>query len=278
MKARTQRVLIWLAPIMVLIWLSAFLVAGFLPVPSPADSAEQVAAMYDANRTAIRFGVMLTIAAAAMLAPFVGIVTAQLQRVEGRSTPLAYAQLAMGALLILEFVYPMMIVQVAAYRGERPASTIQALHDLAWMLFVGVVSTVFIQFLVIGLAILQDRRADPVFPRWAAYFNIWAALMMVPGSVLPFFKTGPLAWNGIVTFYLVASAFTTWLLVMSYLLLKAVDHEEREGAALEAALPDGDPDGMRRELAALRAEVARLSGLVEPSPGASTRLGGSPIT
>jgi hypothetical protein len=250
MKARTQRVLVWLAPIMVLIWLSAFLIAGFLPVPSPADTAEQVAAMYDAHRTAIRFGVMLTIAAAAMLAPFIGITTAQLKRVEGKSSPLAYAQLAMGALLILEFVYPMMMVQVAAYRAERPAETIQALHDLAWMLFVGVVSTVFIEFLVIGLAILQDRRENPVFPRWAAYFNIWAALMMVPGSVLPFFKTGPLAWDGVITFYLVASAFTIWLLVMSYLLLKAIGHEEAEDAA--------GGYGVERELAELRAEVAHL--------------------
>jgi hypothetical protein len=266
MNARTQRILVWLAPIMVVIWLGAFLIAGFLPVPSPADSAQQVAAMYDSHRTSIRVGVMLTIACAVMLAPFIGITTAQMKRVEGRGSPLAYAQLAMGALLILEFVYPMMIVQVAAFRPERSPETVQALHDLAWMLFVGVVSTVFMEFVLIGLAILQDRRANPVFPRWAAYFNIWVALMMVPGSVLPFFKTGPLAWNGIITFYLVASAFTIWLLVMTYLLLRAIDHEQRELAA-ETLLPTPDS-----ELAELRGQVERLTRLVESGPGV-TRAG-----
>jgi hypothetical protein len=266
---RTQRVLLWLAPIMVVIWLSAFLIAGFLPVPSPADSAVQVAARYDAHRTSIRVGVMLTIAAAVMLAPFIGITTSQMKRIEGRGSPLAYAQLAMGALLILEFVYPMMIVQVAAYRADRSPETIQALHDLAWMLFVGVVSTVFMEFLLIGLVILQDRRPDPVFPRWAAYFNIWAALMMVPGSVLPFFKTGPLAWNGIITFYLVASAFTIWLLVMTYLLLRALRHEEREEATVVSASAQPPVNGYvpDTELAELRAQVARLTQLVESGAG-----------
>lgn len=269
MTARTQRILVWLAPIMVVIWLAAFLVAGFLPVPSPADTAEQVAAMYEAHRTSIRIGLMLTIAAAAMLAPFIGIVTAQMKRIPGNSSPLAYAQLAMGALLILEFVYPMMMLQTAAYRSERSPETIQAIHDTAWMLFVGVVSTVFIEFLVIGLAILQDRGPEPVFPRWAGYFNIWVALMMAPGSVLPFFKTGPLAWNGFITFYVVASAFTVWLLVMTYLLLKAIDQEERTAGAA----PEIDPrirELLDTELAGVRAEIARLNRMVESGSGVTT--------
>lgn len=278
-KWTTQKVCVWLAPIMVLFWLGGFLIADFLPIPAPGDSADDVAAMYEEDRTAIRVGLMLTIACAAWLAPFVGIVSAQMKRAEGKSSPLAYAQLAMGALLILEFVYPMMMLQVAAYRGNRPAETIQAINDLGWMLFVGVVSTVFIQLVVIGLAILQDERTNPVFPRWAGYFNLWVALMMAPGSLLPFFKDGPFAWNGLLTFWLVASAFTTWLLVMAYLLLKAIDHERCEEESAAAQQPIAHPQSRREiellsaELAGVRTELARVARLAEANSSAGT--GGS---
>ena len=266
-KFAIQRACIWIVPVMIAVWLGAFLIAGFLPVPQPSDDAAAVAEMYDSDRTAIRIGLALTIFCATWLAPFVGIISAQMRRIEGRTAPLAYAQLAMGALLILEFVYPMMMLQVAAYREERPAELVQTINDLGWMLFIGVVSTVFIQFVLIALAIFQDDREDPVFPRWVGYFNIWTAAMMLPGSVLPFFKTGPFAWNGLIDFWLVASAFTTWLVVMSWALLRAISQEEREEAAAAADPAPGSPTGAHLELRVdslgtevddLRAELQRL--------------------
>ncbi len=265
LKYTVQKACIWVVPVMIAVWLGAFLIAGFLPVPQPSDSADEVAQMYGDDRTAIRLGLTLTIFCAAWLAPFTGVVSAHMRRIEGSVAPLAYTQCAMGALLILEFIYPMMILQVAAYREERSPEIVQVMNDLGWMLFIGIVCTVFIQFLVIGIAIFMDRREDPVFPRWVGYFNIWAALMMCPGSILPFFKDGPFAWNGLINFWLVASAFTTWLVVMSYALLKAIDHQRREESRwatpdpTSGPAPQADTRELSAELAALRAELVRLT-------------------
>ena len=78
-------------------------------------------------RVAIRIGLALTIGCSGLLAPFLGVISVQMRRIEGDNSPLAFAQIALGALLIIEFVYPMMILQVAAYREDRPAAAVQVL-------------------------------------------------------------------------------------------------------------------------------------------------------
>jgi hypothetical protein len=242
---------------MVAIWGIGFLVAGFFPLPSPSDSAQAVAQMYAEDGTAIRIGLALTLVCSGLLAPFIGVISAQMRRIEGNNSPLAFAQLALGALLIIEFVFPMMILQVAAYRGERPDADIQVIHDLGWMLFVGVVCTAIMQLIVIGVVILQDHRAQPLFPRWAGYFNFWAALLIAGPSLIPFFRTGPFAWNGLFSSSIGVTAFAVWLFVMARLLLRAIDRDdESDGISTRHRV-----ELLTTEVTALRTEIARVAAL-----------------
>jgi hypothetical protein len=112
-------------------------------------------------------------------------------------------------------------------------------NDLAWIPFIGLSQTAAMQSAVFGVAILLDRRKDPVFPRWLGYFNLWAALLFCPGEFNVFFKTGPLAWDGLISYWIPLSVFATWLILNSWLLLKAVDHQvAEEGAAPVGPTPD----------------------------------------
>ena len=260
MRTTTQRLCVWAGPVMVVIWGAGFLVAGFFPLPAPSAGAAQVAAMYSEHRTAIRVGLALTIACSGLLAPFIGMISVQMKRIEGASSPLTYAQTALGALLIIEFVYPMMILQVAAYRDDRPAETVQAIHDLGWMLFVGVVCTAIMQLIVIGVAIFSDDRDTPIFPRWAGYLNLWVALLITASSLIPFFKTGPFAWNGLLSWWIAASAFAFWLFVMTHLLLRAISRQEGEVATVPAGreVPADGEFASRRQVEALAAQVEAL--------------------
>jgi hypothetical protein len=78
---------------------------------------------------------------------------------------------------------------------------------------------------VCGLAILKHAARNPVFPRWAGFFNLWSALIFLPGSLLPFFKAGPFACNGLLAFWLPGTIFGIWYIVMQVLVLKAIDGE-----------------------------------------------------
>jgi hypothetical protein len=101
------------------------------------------------------------------------------------------------------------------------------LNDMSWLMFLGIISSACIQVASLGVAILLDKSAKPVFPRWAGYYNIWVAMIWVPAAIIPFFKTGPLAWNGIFAWWVPLSVFFSWFTITTVLLLRAIRDDER---------------------------------------------------
>ena len=229
MQTRTQRMCAWSGPTFIVVCLLGLLVfCGFVPPPSPAAAATQTTEQLRTGTNSIRFGLLLMVFGSAFLAPFVAAVSVQMKRIEGQSSPLTYVQLILGTCLIMEFIFPMMALQAAAYRPERAPEIVQTLSDWGWMTFYGVTCTAVLEALVIGVVILGDHRAQPVFPRWAGFFNLWVALLFTPGSFLMFFKSGPLAWNGLFVFWMPFAVFFAWIVVLTWLLLKAADRQSRE--------------------------------------------------
>src|SRR5919204_4851003 len=122
-----------------------------------------------------------------------------------------YGKIRAGACRVLVFLFPPLFWQTAAFRPDRAATTVQTLNDLAWMPFLGITGTLIAQQLVIAIAALRDERPDPVFPRWVGYANLWAALGIVPASFVVFFHHGPLAWNGVLAWWVVLVDFFAWM-------------------------------------------------------------------
>lgn len=230
-RAAVQRACVWCGPVVVLICiLGLWLFARFAPPPSAAFNTPDLAAVFRERTTGIRVGMMLMVFGSAFLGAFFAVISAQMRRIEGPRPTLTYLQLLFGACFVLEIIFPCMWVQTAAFRPERADVILETLNDLGWLSFFGVASTGFLQMVIIGIVILQDTRNTPVFPRWAGYFNVWVGLAFSPGTVVVFFKTGPLSWTGLFIFWLPFTAFFAWLIVMTWLMLKAIDHETAEEA------------------------------------------------
>lgn len=232
--------------------------AKYIPPPSPQDSAEEIAARIADNRDGIRAGMILVMFSAVFLAPFAALISIQMRRIEGRSALLAWTQFGLGAILVLAFIYLAFFWQAATFR-DRPADDIQLVNDMAWIPFIGLTATAAMQSAVFGLAILMDRRTRPIFPRWLGYFNLWAAMLFCPGSFNVFFKSGPFAWNGLMAYYVPLIVFAAWMIVNSWALLKAVDHQVEEEGTAEPAVPrDPTSRALEAEVAALRERVDEL--------------------
>jgi hypothetical protein len=232
MTERQQRVCVWAGIGFAPVFLIGFaLVAGFIPPPSPGMTADEVARMFSEERDRIRIGIWIATGAAPLLAFFVAALTHQIRRIAGSDSPLATAQTVAGSCLILEFLFPQLVWQTAAYRSGRSAETIQMLNDLAWLPYVGIVGTAMAQMAIIALVVFQDRRPKPLLPRWSAYLNIWAAFGVLSGSLVVFVHSGPLAWNGILAWYVLCCSFFVWMVTMTWLMLRA-------SRVAEAAAPD----------------------------------------
>lgn len=226
MNTKSQLLCAWCGVIfLVFFTIGWVLLARFLPPISPALSASDVAAIYQQNTGAIRIGLALAMIAAGFTAPWVAVIATQMKRIEGDAPVLTYSMLAAGAAGILILVIPTIIWTVAAFRPERDAELIMLLNDFGWLLFVMTFSPFFIQNMVIGLAIFGDTAEAPIFPRWLGYFNIWVAILLVPGGLVTFFKTGPFAWDGILAFWVPLLVFFGWFVVMFMALLKAIKQQ-----------------------------------------------------
>ncbi|MFE3000808.1 hypothetical protein ACFXG4_38155 [Nocardia sp. NPDC059246] len=178
--------------------------------------ATAIAHMFAEKRNRIRIGIWITTAAAPLLAFYVAAVTYQVRRIAGPGSPLASAQTIAGSCLILEFIFPQLLWQTAAYRPERRAELVQMLNDVAWLIYVGVVGTAMVQMAIVAIAVLQDRRREPLLPRWTAYLSAWCAIGVSGGSVVVFTKEGPLAWNGLIAWYLLCVSFFAWMVTMTW--------------------------------------------------------------
>lgn len=230
MNTRSERLCVIAGPSMLVAWALGFaLLARFVPPPSPELTASDVGALIRTHLTGIRLGLVVTCLASALNAPFVGEISVFMKRVEGNRSPLAYAQLALGACLVLEFLIPMMILEVATFRPERSDEMLQLVFDLGWVLFFGMVCTVALQAILFGLAVLVDDRKTPLLPRWSGYFSIWCGICFTPGGILVFFKNGPFAWNGLLTFWMAVVVFTAWVFIMSGLMYRSLREEQISG-------------------------------------------------
>ncbi len=191
--------------------------ADFVPPPSPADSAEQIAAIFREHTNAIRVGLVLVFVATILFLFYGAELAHQTRRIAGASRALCYVQIASVSAAVLIIDLPVMLWWTAAFRPERPAEFLRLLNDVGWMIFIGGFVPYVAWAIAVGLAILSDVTPEPVFPRWSGYLSIFVALVQVPPVMLVFVKTGPFAWDGLISWWLPAIDFFAWIVVMMVL-------------------------------------------------------------
>lgn len=76
--------------------------------------------------------------------------------------------------------------------------------------------------------------------------------MLASGGFIVFFKGGPLAWNGLLAWWLVLAVCFSWIVVITVLLLRAINRQ----AGTHGDSREQNPD-LAAEVARLRSELAR---------------------
>lgn len=216
-NARAELVCAWVCAVcLVFTAIGFFAISGFVPPPRADLSASGIAGFYADNAGRIRAGIVVTFLSWTGWGTLVAAISSQMLRIPGRPVALTLLQAIGGAVGLVFLLLPTMILGIAAYRPERSPETTQALHDLGWILAFMPIVPFVLQGLAIAFAVLQDTSATPFYPRWFAYANIWACVLFVPGGTLLFFKTGPLAYNGLFVFWIPFIIFGAWILLLAW--------------------------------------------------------------
>jgi hypothetical protein len=211
-----------------LLILGWWLLADFVPPPHPGAAASDIVHQYHEHTTRIRAGMVLCMFAAVMAMPLGATVAYFIRRIEGFTGPLTLLQV-MGAvgMAVLTF-YPAMWWLIALFRPDRSPELTRMLSDAAWLQFVGGLTIYYPTIVTMAIAAFIDKSERPAFPRWFGYLNLWLFVLLLPGQMIFFFKTGPLAWNGVLAFYLAFIAFGLWFPIAFSVLRKAVRQVQDE--------------------------------------------------
>jgi hypothetical protein len=223
---RIQLACVWAGPVFFALYLLAFAgFAGFIPPPAPSWGPDQITRVIADHAIEIRVGMVLGLVATTLLIPFFGVISIQIARIEKRMSILALMQFGGAVLLVVFFQLCGMLWVTATFRSELEPSTIRMLNDLAWLIFVMVFPGYVLQLSCVALASFMDQSAQPLWPRWVGYLNVWIAMSGAGGGIAAFFKTGPFAWNGLVGFYIPIGAFSIWIAVMTYYMHNGVNRQ-----------------------------------------------------
>lgn len=76
------------------------------------------------------------------------------------------------------------------------------------------------QCVFLAVAIYLDRQTNPVFKPWVAHFSLATAVAIAPATFACVSLSGPLAWNGTLSFWLKNVASFSWLVVMMFVVGK----------------------------------------------------------
>ena len=222
-----------------LLFFLALLVGGLLPPLMPGASATEISSHYQQHANGIRLGAGLMLVSSMFYASYTAVISAQMHRIPRVHQTVANTQLASGAFACVTFLVPALLFAVTAFRPSRAADSTLLLNDMTWIFLVMPWPPFMVQNFAFAFAILSDTRATPLFPRWLGYLNIWAPITFTPGVLLPFFKSGPFAWNGIFVFWLPATVFGIQFIVNVIWLFKAINSESCETAEASARAVQG---------------------------------------
>jgi len=234
---KVQTFCTWCGPVFVVCLFGGWgLLGGFIPLIPPSSTAAEVAAAYSENPTLHRIGLIIGMIGVFLTIPFFLAISMQMKRTELRTPILSILQFASGIIVTVVLMIPILLFVGGAFRPDRSAELTQLVNDLSYVMLILPWPPIIGQLGALAVATFSDRRSEPVFPRWVGYYSLWIAVLLLPASMIIFFKTGPFAWTGVVGFWIPAAVFGTWYLVMAALLLRAIKQEAQEDRVRASAV------------------------------------------
>lgn len=227
----------WMGPAFTAMWLVGAAPLAhfvFVPPPSAADSARETVANYTAHLTGVRIGCVFMIFSSALYIPWGMAISMYARKAERGRPVLFYVQVVSLAACSVVIMLIGFFWGVAAFRpGHTAPEVTQALNDVGWfgVLFTGAPFTMWA--FALAAAIFLDESERPAFPRWVAYLNIFAGILYVEASLIIFFKHGAFSQNGLMVFWVPVIVFFVWVVTLSAMVIRAVNAEKRELAAVE---------------------------------------------
>ena len=227
------RLFAWCGPIFMATFFFMWgVLAGNLP-PAGADlDAAQIKAHYIDNGMAIRIGMSICMVGGAFYMAWGCAVSQVMRRIEGPDGMLSSIEM-MGATITCAPVIIACSIWLTA-SIEAPAlqpEIVHMLYWLGWMIIDLAYMVTTFQIFAVSIVFLRDTREKPLVPAWVNWWGFVTCAAFFPVSLIPFFKTGPFAFQGAFNFWIAFFTWYIWVTAVSIYVIKAVGRLQIEDGA-----------------------------------------------
>jgi hypothetical protein len=194
-----------------------------MPPPRPDVGPGQIVDFFQAHSLTIRIGFAILMVAIGFTAMANGLIALLIKRMSVAPV-FAYgyiAALVVGA--IPGCVLPAFAFVAASFRPDRDPEIMVMLYDWCLLSFVGSLGCFCTQNMVLALAIFLDK--NDIFPKWLAYMSIWMIVTELLAAPVFIFQSGPLAWNGSISFWMGTAVFVLWEICIIRLMYTAIKRQ-----------------------------------------------------
>lgn len=202
----------------------------------PDFTLPQITDWMNANRQLYLIGLAVTIVGASLHVPWTAYVGLKMAEVEGKFPLLSIIQVLGGCLTVAVLSFPLAIWIAAGYWEDTAPETIKIVNGMAWMTFDMTFALTTVQNYAFGIVFLSDKRPQPLFPKWICWLSILAGTFYFFIAGIPFTKTGPFSWYGILAYWVAYQPWLLWFMAGSVYMLKDINRQiSNEGAGIAVA-------------------------------------------
>jgi hypothetical protein len=239
-KKLDQWIAFWIVPVFFNLFGLVFVpLSWMMPPRSPSASQSQIVEFMGSHNLLIAC-VILTLTFG--LAPVTNACyLIQMKRMS--VSPVFRYCVIMGATTggIVGQLFPMFCFGLGAFRPGYDPAILAMLYDFGYLAFIGSLGCFCTMWMAFGLAIILDE--NNILPKWLGYYTVWQYVTELIAAPVWIAKSGPFAWNGLMTFWLAMALYVSWQIIVYVCIYRAIKNQpddELENAWLEPepASPD----------------------------------------
>lgn len=224
------RICAWNGPLFMFVFVVFWAIMGHnLPPFSPDLPASEIADYFRENKNIVRTGMVVSMTFCIPYLIFAVAIGRIMGKIVRKDSVLIDLQIWGAGLTVVPVLVSLSFFLSCVYRpNQLPDWAVVTFYDMAWILLDLAYSTTTVQLMAMGAAFLSDKREKPLVPRWFAWYGIWVGISFAAECLMPFFKTGAFARDGILNYWIEFPIWYIWCFWMSIYVLKAIPRLEQE--------------------------------------------------
>jgi len=227
------KILAWCGPV----FLAAFfcmwgLLARNIPPFSPNATPDEVKAHFLELRLPIMIGMSVCLTMAAFYMAWSVSIAKVMERIEGPGGLWSKVEMMGGTITCAPLMVACAFWLTAAHEAHYlDASVVHMLYWMGWLLIDLAYFVTSFQIAAVSVVFMRDKREKKLVPHAVIWWGwvTFASFFVV--SAIPFVTTGPLAFNGVISFWIAFFTWFFWIPSLSFFIFKAVDRIKAEDEA-----------------------------------------------